>query len=90
MKWRDLSYSHATWEYLGADCGLKGAAQYIEAYDNLRRLMDPRKKEKREKKRGRKPKVAPEVRQAYCAVEDLLSSGKFFDIYLIYLAIVVL
>ena len=48
----------ATWEYLGEDCGLKSAAQAIKDYEDLRRLMDPKKKEK---KRGRKPKVVLEV-----------------------------
>lgn len=57
VKWRDLSYCQATWEYLGDDCGLKNAAQAIKEYENLRRLMDPKKKEK---KRGRK-KATPEV-----------------------------
>ena len=62
VKWRDLAYSHATWEYLGEDCGLKSASQAIKEYEDLRRLMDPKKKEKKEKKRGRKPKVVLEVR----------------------------
>ena len=59
MKWRDLSYHLSTWEYLGEDCGLKNAAQAIKDYESLRKLMDPKKKEK---KRGRKPKVVLEVR----------------------------
>lgn len=58
MKWRDLPYSQATWEILGEDCGFKGVANAIAAYNDLRLLMDPRKKER---KRGRKHKVTPEV-----------------------------
>ena len=58
VKWRDLSYYMATWEYLGDDCGLKNAQQAIKDYEDLRRLMDPKKEKK---KRGRKPKVVLEV-----------------------------
>lgn len=64
VKWKDLSYSHATWEGLGEECGLKNAPQAIKEYEALRRLMDPKKKEK---KRGRKPKVVVEVSQE-CSV----------------------
>lgn len=58
VKWRDLSYFQATWEYLGEECGLRNAQQAIKEYESLRRLMDPRKKEK---KRGRKAKSAADV-----------------------------
>lgn len=62
MKWRDLAYTYATWENLGEDCGLKGVGQFIQQYEALRRLMDPRKKDKKEKKRGRRrSKAIPEV-----------------------------
>ena len=60
VKWKDLSYVRATWESLGEECGLKTAPQAIKEYEDLRRLMDPKKKEK---KRGRKPKVVIEVSQ---------------------------
>ena len=43
VKWRDLSYYLATWEYLGEDCGLRNAPQAIKDYENLRKLMDPKK-----------------------------------------------
>ncbi len=59
VKWRDLSYFHSTWESLGDECGLKNAAQAIQAYDDLRRIMDPKKK--KEKKRGRRAKFVPQV-----------------------------
>ena len=62
VKWRDLSYTYATWENLGEGCGLKGVGQAIKAYENLRLLMDPRKKDKKDRKRGRRSKVTTEVR----------------------------
>jgi len=62
VKWRDQLYSHATWENLGEDCGLKGASKAIQEYDSLRRLMDPRKRDKRDRKR-RKAKSTPDVRK---------------------------
>lgn len=56
-----MAYTYTTWENLGEECGLKGVGQAIKAYEDLRRLMDPRKKDKKEKKRGRRSKVVPEV-----------------------------
>ena len=53
VKWRDLSYSKATWEELGKDCGLKGVEEAIKNYEELRKKMDPKKKEK---KRGKPAK----------------------------------
>ena len=49
----------ATWETLDENCGLKSATQAVKAYESLRKLMDPKKKEK---KRGRRAKVVIEVR----------------------------
>ena len=65
MKWCELSYPYATWENLGEGCGLKGVGQAIQAYENLRRLMDPLKK----KKRGRKPRAPSEVREERVGVD---------------------
>ena len=36
VKWRELPYDQATWEYLGEDCGLRGAAAAVEHYEQLR------------------------------------------------------
>ena len=36
VKWRELPYDQATWEYLGEDCGLRGAAAAVEQYEQLR------------------------------------------------------
>ena len=36
VKWRELPYDQATWEYLGEDCGLRGAATAVEQYEQLR------------------------------------------------------
>lgn len=56
MKWRDLPYSHATWEDLGSECELKGVDRAIQEFEKLRELMDPSKREKKERKRGKQPK----------------------------------
>ncbi len=66
VKWRDQPYSQATWEKLGEECGLKGAHKAIQDYEALRRLMDPKKKDKKERKKGRKAKTTPEVIMCVC------------------------
>lgn len=61
VKWRDLSYSKATWEELGKDCGLKGAEEAIQSYEDLRKKMDPKKMQKKRGKHS-KPRVTANVR----------------------------
>ena len=65
VKWRDLSYSKSTWEELGKDCGLKGAEEAIQDYEDLRKKMDPKKKEKRRGKPS-KNKATANVRESTC------------------------
>ena len=56
VKWRDLTYSQATWEDLGVECGLKGAGRAIQEFEKLRETMDPKKRERKERKRGKPSK----------------------------------
>ena len=80
VKWRDQPYSHATWEKLGEDCGLKGAPKAIQEYDALRRHMDPKKRDKRDKKR-RKAKSSPDVRNRNRHI--ILRMTLYFDIFIL-------
>ena len=56
MKWKELPYTSATWENLDKSCGLKGADDAVQDYLKLRKRMDPKKQDKKERKRGRKDK----------------------------------
>jgi len=58
VKWKELSYTSSTWEVLDSDCGLKGATEAVQDFNKLKKLMDPKKIEKKEKKRGRKSQNA--------------------------------
>ena len=63
VKWRELPYTSATWEVLDSECGLRGADEAIQEFNQLRKSMDPKKADKkadkREKKRGRREKTGP-------------------------------
>ena len=39
MKWRDLPYDKATWEYLDEDCPLRGATEAVKNFEKIRSVM---------------------------------------------------
>ncbi len=51
-----MPYTNATWETLDAECGLRGAEEAVQDFVKLRKAMDPKKTEKKEKRKGRKEK----------------------------------